>query len=124
MSMIVLADRTGSLIADENSSPSETFVLQPDAGSDTSEISRLERLHRLIRQGELDLLSSSGPDIPASDDDEEVGNGSSVLVEATTTRNGEVHSQYLFEDIKVFTNGFCKRHLGLSSDWGYGGGRV
>jgi hypothetical protein len=125
MSMIVFADRTGSLIADENSSPSETFVLQPDAGSDTSETFRLERLHRLIRQRELDLLSSSGLDILSSgdDEDEEVGNGSSVLVEATTTRNGEVHSQYLFEDIKVFTNGFCKRHLGLSSDWGYGGGQ-
>src|SRR5687767_4667457 len=106
MSMIVFADRTGSLIADENSSPSETFVLQPDAGSDTSETFRLERLHRLIRQRELDLLSSSGLDILSSgdDEDEEVGNGSSVLVEATTTRNGEVHSQYLFEDIKVFTN--------------------
>jgi predicted transcriptional regulator len=113
MSMIVLADRTGSVIADENSSPSETFVLQPDAGSDTSETFQLERLHRLIRQRELDLLSSSGPDIPASDDDEEVGNGSSVLVEATTTRDGEVHSQYLFEDLKVFTNGFCERHLNL-----------
>ena len=115
MSMIVLADRTGSVIADENSSPSETFVLQPDAGSDTSDTFRLERLHRLIRQRELDLLSSSGLDILSSDDDEdeEVGNGSSVLVEATTTRNGEVHSQYLFEDLKVFTNGFCERHLNL-----------
>jgi len=113
MSMIVLADRTGSVIVDENSSPSETFVLQPDAGSDTSETFQLERLHRLIRQRELDLLLSSGPDIPASDDDEEVGNGSSVLVEATTTRDGEVHSQYLFEDLKVFTNGFCERHLNL-----------
>jgi predicted transcriptional regulator len=115
MSMIVFADRTGSLIADENSSPSETFVLQPDAGSDTSETFRLERLHRLIRQRELDLLSSSGLDILSSgdDEDEEVGNGSSVLVEATTTRNGEVHSQYLFEDLKVFTNGFCERHLNL-----------
>ena len=112
MSMIVLADRTGSVIADENSSPSETFVLQPDAGSDTSETFRLERLHRLIRQRELDLLSS-GLDILSRDDDEEVGNGSSVLVEATTTRNGEVHSQYLFEDLKVFTNGFCERHLNL-----------
>ena len=115
MSMIVLADRTGSVIAEENSSPSETFVLQPDAGSDTSETFRLERLHRLIRQRELDLLSSSGLDILSSDDDEddEVGNGSSVLVEATTTRDGEVHSQYLFEDLKVFTNGFCERHLNL-----------
>lgn len=113
--MIVLADRTGSVIADENSSPSETFVLQPDAGSDTSETFRLERLHRLIRQRELDLLSSSGLDILSSgdDEDEEVGNGSSVLVEATTTRDGEVHSQYLFEDLKVFANGFCERHLNL-----------
>jgi len=114
MSMIVLADRTGSVIADENSSPSETFVLQPDAGSDTSETFRLERLHRLIRQRELDLLSSSVLDILSSDDDEEVGAGSSVLVEATTTRDGEVHSQYLFEDLKVFTNylqsqGFVRR---------------
>jgi predicted transcriptional regulator len=115
MSMIVLADRTGSVTADENSSLSETFVLQPDAGSDTSDTFRLERLHRLIRQRELDLLSSSGLDIPASGDDEddEVWNGSSVLVEATTTRDGEVHSQYLFEDLKVFTNGFCERHLNL-----------
>ena len=113
MSMIVLADRTGSVIADENSSPSETFVLQPDAGSDTSETFRLERLHRLIRQRELDLLSSSVLDILSSDDDEEVGAGSSVLVEATTTRDGEVHSQYLFEDLKVFTNSFCERHLNL-----------
>jgi predicted transcriptional regulator len=113
MSMIVLADRTGSLIAAENSSPSETFVLQPDAGSDTSETFQLERLHQLIRQRELDLLSSSDLDIPPSDDDDEVGNGSSVLVEVTTTRDGEVHSQYLFEDIKVFTNGFCERHLNL-----------
>ena len=114
--MIVLADRTGSVIADENSSPSETFVLQPDAGSDTSETFRLERLHRLIRQRGLDLLSSSGLDILSNDDDdddEEVGIGSSVLVEATTTRDGEVHSQYLFEDLKVFTNGFCERHLNL-----------
>jgi predicted transcriptional regulator len=115
MSMIVLADRTGSVIADENSSPSETFVLQPEAESDTSDTFRLERLHRLIRQRELDLLSSSGLDILSSgdDDDEEVGNGSSVLVEATTTRDGEVHSQYLFEDLKVFTSGFCERHLNL-----------
>ena len=116
MSMIVLADRTGSVIADENSSPSETFVLQPDAGSDKSETFRLERLHRLIRQREFDL-SSSGLDILSSDDDDddddEVWNGSSVLVEATTTRNGEIHSQYLFEDLKVFTNGFCERHLNL-----------
>ena len=65
MSMIALADRTGSVIAEENSSPPETFVLQPDAGSDTSETFRLERLHRLIRQRELDLLSSCGPGIPA-----------------------------------------------------------
>ena len=36
-----------------------------------------------------------------------------MLVEATTTRDGEVHSQYLFEDLKVFTNGFCERHLNL-----------
>jgi predicted transcriptional regulator len=115
MSMIVLADRTGSVIADENSSPSETFVLQPDAGSDTSDTFRLERLRRLIRQRELDLLSSAGLDILSSGDDEddEVWNGSSVLVEATTTRNGEVHNQYLFEDLKVFTNGFCERHLNL-----------
>jgi len=112
--MIVLADRTGSVIADENSSPSETFVLQPDAGSDTSETFRLERLHRLIRQREMDLLSSR-LDIPANGDDEddEGWNGSSVLVEATTTRDGEVHSQYLFEDLEVFTNGFCERHLNL-----------
>jgi predicted transcriptional regulator len=113
MSMIVLADRTGSVIAEENSSPSETFVLQPDAGSDTSEISRFERLHRLIRQRELDLLSSPGLGILSSDDDEEVGNGSSVLVDATTMRDGEVHSQFLFEDLQVFTNGFCERHLNL-----------
>ena len=117
--MIVLADRTGSVIAEENSSPSETFVLQPNAGSDTSEISRFERLHRLIRQRELNLLSSSGLGILSSDDDddddddEDAGNGSSVLVEATTRRDGEVHSQYLFEDLKVFTNGFCERHLNL-----------
>jgi predicted transcriptional regulator len=115
MSMIVLPDRTGSVIADGNSSPSETFVLQPDDGSDTSDTFGLERLHRLIRQHELNLLSSSGLDILSSgdDEDEEVGNGSSVLVEATTTRDGEVHSQYLFEDLKVFTNGFCERHLNL-----------
>jgi predicted transcriptional regulator len=114
MSMIALADRTGSVIADENNSHSETFVLQPDAGSDTSETFRLERLHRLIRQREMDLLSSR-LDIPANGDDEddEVGNGSSVLVEATTTRDGEVHNQYLFEDLKVFINGFCERHLNL-----------
>jgi predicted transcriptional regulator len=118
MSMIALADRTGSVIADENNSHSETFVLQPDAGSDTSDTFRLERLHRLIRQREMDLLSSR-LDIPANgdddddDDDDEVWNGSSVLVEATTTRNGEIHSQYLFEDLKVFTNGFCERHLNL-----------
>ena len=113
MSMIVLADRTGLVIAEENSSPSETFVLQPEAGPDTSETFRLERLHRLIRQRELDLLSSSVLDILSSDDDDEVWNGSSVLVEATTTRDGEVHSQYLFEDLKVFTSGFCERHLNL-----------
>ena len=113
MSMIVLADRTGLVIADENSSSSETFVMQSDAGSGTSDTFRLARLHRLIRQRELDLLSSSGLDILSNDDDEEVGNGSSVLVEATTTRDGEVHSQYLFEDLKVFTNGFCERHLNL-----------
>jgi predicted transcriptional regulator len=118
MSMIVLPDRTGSVIADGNSSPSETFVLQPDTGSDTSDTFGLERLHRLIRQRAMDLLSSR-LDIPANgdddddDDDDEVWNGSSVLVEATTTRDGEVHSQYLFEDLKVFTNGFCERHLNL-----------
>jgi len=116
MSMIESDDRTGSLVAGENSSPSETFVLQPDAGLDTSETFRLERLNRLIRQRGLDLLSSSGLDILSNDDDdddEEVGTGSSVLVEATTTRDGEVHSQYLFEDLKVFTDGFCERHLNL-----------
>lgn len=115
MSMIESDDRTGSLIAGESSRSSETFVLRPDAGSDTSDTIRLERLHRLIRQRDLDLLSSSGLDILPSgdDDDEEVGNGSSVLVEATTTCDGEVHSQYLFEDLKVFTNGFCERHLNL-----------
>jgi predicted transcriptional regulator len=116
-SMIVLADRTELVIADENSSHSEIFVLQPQARSDTSDTFRLERLHRLIRQRELDLLSSSGLDILSrdddDDDDEEVGNGSSVLVEATTTRDGEIHSQYLFEDLKVFTNVFCERHLNL-----------
>ena len=111
--MIESDDRTGSLIAGESSRSSETFVLQPDAGSDTSETFRLERLHRLIRQREFDLLSSSDLDILSSDDDEEVLSGSSVLVEATTTRDGEVHSQYLFEDLKVFTNGFCERHLNL-----------
>jgi predicted transcriptional regulator len=101
------------MIDEENSSPSETFVLQPNAGSDTSEISQFERLHWLIRQRELDLLSSSGLGILSSDDDEDVANGSSVLVEATTRRYGEVHSQYLFEDLKVFTSGFCERHLNL-----------
>jgi predicted transcriptional regulator len=113
MSTIDLADRTRPAIAGEKNSPSETFLLQADAGPDTSDRSRLERLHRLIRQHEMNLLSSPGLDAQSSAEDEDAGDEPGVLIEATTTRDGEVHSHYLFEDLKVFMNSFSARHLNL-----------
>lgn len=113
MSKIDLADRTRPAIAGENNSLSETFLLQPDAEPDTSERSRLERLHRLMRQHDVDLSSSSGQEAQSSDDDEDAEDKPSVLIEAVTTRDGEVHSQHLFEDLKVFTSSFSERHLNL-----------
>jgi hypothetical protein len=112
MNTIALADRTGPATAGETNSSSETFLLQPDAGPDTSERSRIERLHRLIRQHDRDVPSPC-PDAQFRDDDEDAGNEPSVLVEVITTRDGGVHSQYLFEDLKVFINSLSERHLYL-----------
>ena len=113
MGAIDFADRTGLAIAGETNTSSETFLLRPDARPETFEKSRLERMHRLIRQHDTDLPSSSGLDAGSSGDDEDAGDEPSVLVEATTTRDGEVHSQSLFEDLKVFINSFSERHLNL-----------
>jgi predicted transcriptional regulator len=113
MGAIDFADPTGLAIAGETNTSSETFLLRPDARPETFEKSRLERMHRLIRQHDTDLPSSSGLDAGSSGDDEDAGDEPSVLVEATTTRDGEVHSQFLFEDLKVFINSFSERHLNL-----------
>lgn len=114
MSTIALADRTRPAIAEERDSTSETFLLEPDAGPDTSEGPRLVRLHRLIiRQYESNLPPSHGLNAQSRAEDEDNGDVPAALIEATTTRGGEVHSQHLFEDLKVFVNRFSERHLNL-----------